>query len=106
MAKAIRFTYDDVPYVLTYTRNTVKEMESRGFRIQKVMDMPMTYIPMLFKGAFLANHRKTKDSVINEIYEAMPNKDDLMDALATIYDDTLSTLMDEPENPNVNWTLS
>ena len=80
----------------------------KGFKFREVPDKPMTLLPELFKGAFLANHRKTKDETITAIYESMPNKADLMDALFALYDEPISALMAEPseENPNVTWTLS
>ena len=108
MAKAIRFTYDDEEYVLQFTKRTIREMENQGFRIREVQDKPMTLWPMFFKGAFLANHRKTKDSVIEAIYKAMPNKDALIDAMIELYDEPYSAMMEEPgdTDPNVNWTLS
>ena len=108
MAKTIRFTFDDTEYVLQFTRRTAKEMEDGGFRIAEVTDRPMTLLPMLFKGAFLANHRGIKNSKVNYIYAAMTNKEDLMAALIGLYEETMNTLLDEPEegNPNVSWTLS
>ena len=108
MAKAIRFTYDGVDYELQFTKRTVREMEMKGFKYREVPDKPMTLLPELFKGAFLANHRKTKDEMIDAIYEALPNKTELMDALTALYEEPILSLMAEPsdENPNVTWTLS
>lgn len=108
MAKAIRFTYEDEQYTLQFTKRTIREMENQGFRIREVADKPMTLWPMLFKGAFLANHRKTKDSVIEDIYKAMPNKQALIDAMMELYEEPYTALMDDPgeSDPNVNWTLS
>ena len=108
MAKAIRFTYEGVDYELQFTKRTVREMEMGGFKFREVPDKPMTLLPQLFKGAFLANHRKTNEATINAIYESLPNKGELMDALFALYDEPISALMAEPseENPNVTWTLS
>ena len=108
MAKAIRFTFKDEEYVLQFTKRTIKEMEDKGFRIREIGDRPMTLWPMLFKGAFLANHRSTKESVVEEIYDAMPNKQALVEAMIELYDEPYSAMMDDPDDavPNVNWTLS
>lgn len=108
MAKAIRFTFKDEEYVLQFTKRTIKEMEDKGFRIREIGDRPMTLWPMLFKGAFLANHRSTKESAIEEIYDAMPNKQALVEAMIELYDEPYSAMMDDPSetDPNVNWTLS
>ena len=108
MAKAIRFTYADTEYVLQFTKRTVQEMEQQGFLFREVPNKPMTYLPMFFKGAFLANHRGIKVKLVDEIYDALANKEALLGALTDLYEDTLAGLMDEPEegNPNVSWTLS
>lgn len=108
MAKAIRFTFEDEEYTLQFTKRTIKEMEAQGFRIREVADKPMTLWPMLFKGAFLANHRKTKEATIDAIYKAMPDKAALVDAMMELYDEPYSAMMDDPgeTDPNVTWTLS
>ena len=41
-------------YTLEYTRQTVKMMERQGFVPEKVSEQPMTYLPTLFAGAFMA----------------------------------------------------
>lgn len=103
MAKQIVFTYGDKEYTLEYTRRTVREMESEGFVASKVDDMPMTMLPALFAGAFKAHHRFTKPSVIDEIYDLLPNKSDLIGKLAEMYNDPITSLMDEPDEKNVDW---
>ena len=47
-------------YTLEYTRQTVKVMERQGFIPDKVSEQPMTYLPTLFAGAFMAHHRNIK----------------------------------------------
>ena len=57
MAKRIRIPSGDKKYVLEYTRKTASVMERSGFSLDELTDKPNTMIPMLFRGAFLANHK-------------------------------------------------
>lgn len=108
--KKITFNYDGKDYTLEFTRRTVQEMEADGFRPTLVEEMPATYVPMLFAGAFKAHHRFTKQEVINEIYETFPNKTDLLAALGEMYSAPILALMDEPdpeekEGKNIVWEV-
>ena len=108
MAKQIRFTYDGVDYTLEFTRKSVERMENAGFVITEVFEKPMTLLPTLFAGAFLAHHRSTKREVIDKIYETMPNKQELITKLAEMYNEPIAALLDEPEDEegNVKWEAS
>ena len=74
MAKQLTFSYNGKDYVLEFTRNTVRQMESGGFIADDIDTKPMTVLPALFAGAFLAHHRFEKQSVIEEIYSKMKDK--------------------------------
>ena len=53
---------------------------------------------------FLKNHRKTKDSVIDEIYTNMKDKEKLINTLLTMIDECYATLFDEEDNEgNIEW---
>ena len=108
MAKQLRFTYQDKEYCLEYTRKSVEMMEKKGFVASDIQEKPMTTLPALFAGAFLANHRYAKDSTIEEIYSKMTNKSELIGKLAEMYNEPIMTLIDEPDNTegNVDWTAS
>jgi len=108
MSKQLTFSYKDKDYVLEYTRKTVEAMERQGFVAEDVKNKPMTTLPALFRGAFMANHRFVKPEVIDEIYAKMPNKGELIGKLAEMYNVPIMTLMDEPEESegNLNWTAS
>lgn len=109
MAKQLRFTYKDKDYCLEFTRRTVEQMERNGFVASDVRDKPMTTLPALFAGAFLANHRFTKNEVIEDIYAHMPNKQELVGKLAEMYNEPILALVEDPEEGtegNVNWTAS
>ena len=106
MAKEIKIPYGGIEYRLTYTRRTVSMMEQNGFRISLLLEQPMTMIPQMFSGAFLANHRRVKQDVIDEIYAHLSHKDELISKLVDMYNDTISMLTDEPdeeESGKVEW---
>ena len=108
MNKQLRFTYQDKEYVLEYTRKSVEVMEKKGFVASDIESKPVTVLPALFAGAFLANHRFVKQEVIDEIYSKMTNKSELISKLAEMYNEPIMALVDEPEESagNVDWTAS
>ncbi len=106
MAKTIKFTYNDKAYTLEYTRKSIEIMERQGLKISELSDKPMTTLPQLFAGAFLAHHKFEKREVIDEIYSKMGNRDELLHTLIEMYNEPINKLMDEPEDKegNVLWT--
>lgn len=108
MSKQLIFTYQDKEYCLEYTRKSVELMEKKGFVASDIEDKPMTTLPALFAGAFLANHRFVKQDVIDEIYSKMTNKGELIGKLAEMYNEPIMALVDDPEETegNVDWTAS
>lgn len=108
MSKQLRFTYQDKDYCLEYTRKSVETMERSGFVASDINDKPMTVLPALFKGAFLANHRFVKDETVNEIFSKMTNKGELISKLSEMYNEPIMALVDEPEESegNLDWTAS
>lgn len=106
MAKQLKFTYKDKEYTLEFTRRTVTEMEKKGFIAAEVETKPMSTLPALFEGAFLAHHRFEKQSVIDEIYSKMKDKMALIERLAEMYNEPIKAMLDEPEEGNVEWTPS
>ena len=108
MAKQLIFTFEDKVYTLEYTRRTVAEMEKKGFIASDITDKPMTTLPALFAGAFLAHHRFVKEDVINNIYTKLTKKEDLIGKLAEMYNEPIMALVEEPEEDkgNVNWTAT
>ena len=108
MSKQLRFTYEDKEYCLEFTRKSVELMEKNGFVAGDITTKPMTVLPALFAGAFLANHRFVKEEVINGIFSKMTNKSELIGKLSEMYNEPIMALVDEPEDSegNVNWTAS
>lgn len=108
MAKQIKLTYEGREYILEFTRRTVARMERNGFIAADAETKPMTTLPALFKGAFLAHHPFVKDDVINSIYDKMPNKEKLIGTLVEMYSEPIQALMEDPEDSegNVEWTVT
>ena len=108
MNKQLKFTYQDKDYCLEFTRKSVETMERNGFVASDIKDKPMTVLPALFAGAFLANHRFVKSDVIDEIFSKMTNKSELIGKLSEMYNEPIMTLIDEPKEDegNLNWTAS
>lgn len=108
MAKQLTFEFDGKEYTLEFTRRTVTEMERKGFIASDITEKPMTTLPALFAGAFLAHHRFVKEDVINTIYAKLTNKETLIEKLAEMYNEPIRALVEEPEENegNVNWTAT
>lgn len=108
MAKQLIFTYEGKEYTLEFTRRTVAEMEKKGFIASDITDKPMTTLPALFAGAFLAHHRFVKEDVIDNIYSKLTKKEDLIGKLAEMYNEPILTLVEEPEEAegNLDWTAT
>lgn len=106
MAKQLVFTYNDKQYTLEFTRKTIADMEKNGFVANEVEAKPMTTLPALFRGAFLAHHKYEKKDVIDEIFSKMTNKEDLIGKLAEMYSEPILSLVEDPveSEGNVNWT--
>lgn len=108
MAKQLHFTYDGKDYTLEFTRRTVAEMEKKGFIASDIAEKPMTTLPALFAGAFLAHHRFVKSDIIDNIYSKLTKKEDLIGKLAEMYNEPILTLVEEPEEAegNLDWTAT
>lgn len=108
MAKQLKFTYNDKEYTLEFTRRTVTQMEKQGFIAAEVENKPMSTLPALFAGAFLAHHRFEKKETIDAIFEKLTNKEELIGKLAEMYNEPIMALVEEPEETegNVSWTAS
>lgn len=107
MASTINFSYNDKDYCLQFTKATVKTMEDRGFSPSKILDAPVTYLPELFYGAFRANHPYINRKIVDEIFEAMADKSELVNILIEMYNEPIKALTEEKEGAEGNgikWT--
>lgn len=108
MSKQLNFTYQDKEYCLEFTRKSVEQMEKGGFVASDIETKPMTVLPALFAGSFLANHRFVKKDVVDEIFSKMTNKSELIGKLSEMYNEPIMALVNEPDESegNVDWTAS
>ncbi len=108
MSKQLIFKYEDKEYTLEFTRRTIAEMEKKGFIASEITDKPMTTLPALFAGAFLAHHRFVKQETIDNIFAKLTKKEDLIGKLAEMYNEPIMALVQDPEEDagNVNWTAT
>ena len=102
----ITLTHKNKEFVLEYNRQSVRMMEGQGFAINELSSKPMTMIPLLFQGAFIKNCKGVKRAAIDEIYDGIGNKGELMNVLIEMYAETLSSLTDDNEEGNVTWELT
>lgn len=108
MNTKINLTYKNVPYCLEYDRMSVKLLEKNGFEINEFLAKPLSNIEMVFAGAFVKNHRKTSESLINEIFAKCKDKDALIGTLTQMISETYESLLAEPESDdegNATWEV-
>lgn len=98
MAKQILFTHNGTDYTLEFTRASIQKLEARGFDISEVKKKPMTYLPLIFAGAFVAHHPFVKKEVVDDIFNQMKDKETLFDKLATMYNDPMEAMMENEGN--------
>ena len=108
MAKTITLAHEGKEYTLEFTRNSVVTLERQGFNLDDIETKPLTTLPTLFAGAFLANHRYVKREVVDAIYKKLLDKMSLTMKLAEMYNDTVSAFVDDPEESegNIEWRAS
>lgn len=104
----LKFNYDGKDYCLEFTKQSVKTMEQRGFVASRILEAPMTLLPDLFAGAFLANHKFTDRKVIDAIFEKMDNKPEMIDILSKMYNEPIEGLLtsDGDEGNAIAWTTT
>lgn len=102
----ITLTYNKKEYVLEYNRQSVRQMEAQGFNLDEITSKPVSMIPLLFAGAFIKNCKGTKRQVIDDIFAEIKDKSGLMEALIEMYAETITSLTDDNEEGNVEWTLT
>ena len=105
MAKQITITYNGKEYTLEFTRRSIETMERQGFVASDISKRPMSVLPNLFAGAFIANHKQVRTSLIDEIFQSLKNKDQLIEKLGEMYNEPLEALLDDPDEDegNAQW---
>ena len=107
MNTKINLTYKDEKYCLEFNRETVKLLEKNGFKIDEFLDKPMNNIELVFTAAFVKNHAKIKQTLVDEIYQSCPDKTKLIVALQQMIEECYDSLFDEPSNNegNASWEV-
>lgn len=95
-------------YTLEFTRKSIQKMEEAGFTVEGLKDKPMTMIPELFAGAFIAHHPFLKRADIDDIFDHLTNKKDMFPKLVEMLNEPIEALMGEPEEAkgNSSWATS
>ena len=106
MNTKIELTYKGVDYTLEYNRASVKVLEANGFKVEELLDKPMTNVELMFQCAFIKNHPNVQLTTITEILKECSNKKELLATLKLMIDETYESLLSEPEKEesgNVVW---
>lgn len=110
MAKQINIEYQGNEYTLEYTRKSIEILERQGFNISDLDRAPLTTLPVLFRGAFIAHHRGlfANPGLIDKIFEKMPDKETLLEKLSEMYREPFEMLLADPEESegNAKWGAS
>lgn len=105
--KTITVELDGTQYTLEYNRYSVEQLEKQGVTIEDIQKTPLSTLPKLFAGAFIARHRFVKPAVVDEIFSRMGDKEQLLVKLAEMYSEPIETLLSEPsEKEKLNWSAS
>lgn len=105
MNKKIEFNYNGKDYVLEYNRKSIEYIERQGFSISQLAEKPMLMLPMAFTGLFFKNHKNTRQSEIDEIYDNFKDKDMLINTIAEMLNEAYSSLQDDNKEGNIDWKV-
>lgn len=108
MNTKINLTYKGESYTLEYNRMTVKMLEASGFVLEEFLEKPMSNIELAFAGAFVKNHKKVNQSIIDEIFNKTKDKKGLIACLQRMITECYDSLLDEPEDGdegNATWEV-
>lgn len=104
MNTKITLTYNGEKYTLEYDRMSIKMLEKAGFQYEAFLDKPLTNIELAFTGAFIKNHPKLQQTVIDEIYASCENKQELIGVLSKMINECYESLLVEPDGKSGNAT--
>ena len=98
-------TKEGKEYVLEFDRDSVAYLEKLGFSLDKYSEQPMTMMPLLFRAAFFKNHKFEKNTVIDELYNNIKNRNKLISALVDMVGERYQSLV-EDNSGNVDWEMA
>lgn len=104
MSEKITLTNEGKTYTLEYTRRSIEIMERRGFDPEAMTSKPMTMLPALFAGAFIAHHADVSKETIEYLFANVENKNGLIEKLARMFAEPINTLLEQKEDAPVKWS--
>lgn len=98
----IKLSKDNADYILEYDRESITYLEKIGFSLEDYSKKPASMMPLLFKGAFYKNHKYIKQSEIDDIYNNISRKTELMNKLISMLGESYEDLVENKEG-NLDW---
>ncbi len=107
MSKKIEFEDNGEKYILEYNREAIKLLETQGFSVSEMTTKPMTMLPLAFQGLFYKNHKRVKNSLINEFYDRFTDKNKLIETIGEMLSETYDSLTSEEDSDkgNLDWKI-
>lgn len=107
-AKQLFLTNEGKRYTLEYNRNSIRQMERQGFKINDSDGMPMSTVTALFNGAFIMHHRNIDAKTLDALYDTIKDKENFLAKLSEMYSEPMLALVSEPEDNegNTTWEAS
>lgn len=104
----ITFTYEDTPYKLEFTADSLKKMQNMGFDFGNMGSKILTVAEDLFCGAFIANHsnvmRKKRLEIYRDLVESTEGGEDLIDVLLEMVNETIDEI--NYHEGNTKWEVN
>ena len=112
-AKVINFHSPDGKntYELTFTRESAEATERNGFQIYEFSNgiNPVKNTKALFYGAFIARNKGIKRKVVDEMFQHIEEKEDLMGVLLEMFMDASKSLLatdtEDKTAKNATWEI-
>lgn len=105
----INILWEGTTYVLEFDRDTAVQTESHyDIPLSDVQKGKVSTFEPLFRGALLKHHPKMKTSTASKLFEVVPNRMELFQALAGLYAQSLTSLLEESDDEGkaATWTLA
>lgn len=83
-------------YKLCLNRNSIKEMERKGFDIQKFAQQPITYMDILWYGGFVKNHSELSLEKTTELIEEYQNEGGDVEEVITFLAEEYASFVSAP----------
>ena len=95
-------TQEGKEFILEYDRDSIGFLEKIGFSLDEYAKRPATMMPLLFRGAFYKNHKFVRQNEIENIYNNIKNKTELMNKLLSMLSESYEDLVENKEG-NLDW---